>query len=176
MADVTATSWFPVVTLISGYALKSITDFVQHKWNVEKEREAREAKQQDQRFERRTTFQRETLLALQDVCMDLARATGRTNHLDYMENKTEKTWHKTKLPEDLDEGYRLAQARMLMLAVRVRDDTIRDLVRDFKSCSTAVVTAKNVSEADQGMARMASVHTTLNERIGEVLREIDNDE
>jgi hypothetical protein len=54
----------------------------------------------------------------------LARATGRTNHLDYMENKTEKTWHKTKLPEDLDEGYRLAQARMLMLAVRVRDDTI----------------------------------------------------
>jgi hypothetical protein len=67
-----------------------------------------------------------------------------------MENKTEKTWHKTKLPEDLDEGYRLAQARMLMLAVRVRDDTIRDLVRDFKSCSTAVVTAKRTRPIECG--------------------------
>jgi hypothetical protein len=65
MADSPATaSWFPVVTLVGGYVLKSITDFVQHKWNVEKDRAERDAKRRDQRFKRRVTFQRETLLVL----------------------------------------------------------------------------------------------------------------
>jgi hypothetical protein len=107
--------------------------------------------------------------------MGLARATGRAHHLHHMEHKTESTWQRKMLPNDLDEGYRLAQARTLMLSVRVRDDTIRELVQNFRSYSAETTTAQSASEADQGMAKSASAHVTLNERIGEVLREIDND-
>jgi hypothetical protein len=162
--------------LVAGYGLKSITDLVQHKWSVEKEREARKAARQDQRFERRSTFQRETLLALQDACADLSRATGHMNFLDQMANRTEQTWHRALLPEDLNEGYRLAQVRTMALSVRVRDDTIRDLVGVFRTFSTDTVTATNPAEAEQSLFRMSDAHEALNSRIGQVLREIDDDD
>ena len=65
---------------------------------VEREREARNATRRDQLFERRATFQRETLLALQEAASDLGRATGRISHLDTMAVRT--TGKTQLLPED----------------------------------------------------------------------------
>jgi hypothetical protein len=121
------TTWFPVLTLLIGYGTKSLSDWVQNKRTVLREREAREAARHDQRVAGRITFQRETLLELQEVSMQLARATGRAHHLDEMAHRESNSWRRNLLPDDLDESYRVAQARVLMLGVRVRDETIRAL-------------------------------------------------
>jgi hypothetical protein len=177
MADAATTSWvLTVVSLVAGYGLKSITDLVQHKWNVEKEREARKAARQDQRFQRRSAFQHETLLALQDACMDLGRATAQANSLNLAEFRSSKTWHRMRLPDDLDESHRFAQARTQMLLVRVRDASVRQLAANLRELSAETVLATSADDSEHALASMGLVFESLNNRIGELLREIDDDD
>jgi hypothetical protein len=175
MPDFTATSWFPVLTLLIGYGTKSISDWLQNKRSVAREREAREAARQDQRFERRSTFQRQTLLDLQEACMQLARATGAVHHLDEMAFRSGGTWQRQLLPADLDENYHLAQTRTLMLSVRVRDDTVRQLVESLRSYSVNATMSKNQADSNREMMSMVPTHDQLQRRIGELLREIDDE-
>jgi len=174
MPELTMTAWFPVLTLLIGYGTKSLSDWIQNKRAIVREREAREAVRHDQRVARRITFQRETLLELQEVAMQLARATGHAHHLDEMAFRESNQWRKSLLPDDLDEAYRVAQARTLMLSVRVRDDAVRKLVDEFKSDSTATLFSANRDGASRAMAATSSAHDELHKRIGELLREIDS--
>src|SRR5579864_8701061 len=166
--------WFPVATLLIGYGTKSLTDLVQHRWSVKRERDAREAIRRDQLFERRATFQRETLLALQDAVNDLGRATGRVCHLDAMAIHT--TGKRQLLPDDLDEGYRHAQVRCSTFAVRVRDNVVRELVEQFRQVSADSTDAKDQDERDRAMKLAMQTAIQLNERIGELLRTLDDAE
>jgi hypothetical protein len=174
MPEITTTTWFPVLTLLIGYGTKSLSDWIQNKRVITRDREAREAARHDQRVARRITFQRETLLELQEVSMQLGRATGKAHHLDEIAYCESNSWRKSLLPDDLDEGYRTAQARVLMLGVRVRDDNIRRLVDQLKQCSTATLFSAQRDDANRAMATMISVHDELHKRIGELLREIDS--
>ena len=164
--------WFPVLTLLIGYGTKSLQDFVQHRWTVGREREAREAARRDQRSERRNQFQRETLLELQDAAFQLSRATGRICHLDKM--AIQETGKKRPLPDDLDEGYRLAQVRTDMLSVRVRDQATRELVKRFRELSTEGVFAEIQDNRDLAINAVLDSQIKLNARIGELLRTLDD--
>ena len=172
--EITTTTWFPVLTLLIGYGTKALSDWIQSRRVVARDREVREAARHDQRVAQRITFQRETLLELQEVSMQLSRATGRANHLDEMAYRESNSWSKSLLPDDLDEGYRMAQARVLMLGVRVRNENIRKLADQLKQCSTATLFSAQRDEANRAMATMISVHDELHKRIGELLRQIDS--
>ena len=91
MAEATV-GWFPVLTLLLGYAVKAASDWLQHRRTSERERQAREAARQDQLFERRTTFQRQTLLDLQEAVMRLARSSGAMHHQDVMAFRKTGKW------------------------------------------------------------------------------------
>src|SRR4051812_23220205 len=71
MPDESVLTWssvsLTIVPLVIGYAMKSMTDVFEHKRTTRREREAREAARRAQQLERRTTFQRETLLSLQEA-------------------------------------------------------------------------------------------------------------
>src|ERR1700745_2000812 len=121
MPNITTSSWFPVLTLLIGFATKSLMDWLQHRHTAKREREAREAVRRDQLFERRTSFQRETLLALQEASMQLARSVGAIHHQDEMAYRSSGKWSKQLLSDELDEGNRLAQARTGMVGARGRD-------------------------------------------------------
>ena len=166
--------WFPVLTLLIGYGTKSLTDWIQHRRAVEREREGRDATRRDQLFERRATFQRETLLALQEAAAELGRATGRICHLDTMAIRN--TGKTQLLPDDLDEGYRLAQVRTSLLAVRVRDDSVRELAEQFRRISVDCTAAKSQEDRDRQMHLAMQTNIQLNERIGELLRTLDDAE
>ena len=78
------------------------------------------------------------------------------------------------MPEELNEEYRLCQVRAQTLSVRVRDDDIRKLVKEFRENSTAVVLSSSQRDSGRSLASMMAIHETLNERIGVILREIDD--
>src|SRR5712692_6961303 len=113
--------WFPIVTLLLGYILSSISESVRHRRAVEREREAREAERRDKAFERRVTFQRATLLELQDAIMGLMRTSGAMHHKDIMALNQTGQWQKELFGDELSEANRLAMARTTVLTVRVRD-------------------------------------------------------
>jgi hypothetical protein len=168
-------TWLPtIITFLLGFGTKWLTDWAQHRRIVERDREAREATRREQLFERRATFQRETLLALQQAAAELGRATGRIGHLDTMAIRA--TGRTQRLPDDLDEGYRLAQVRTSMLTVRVRDAAIRELAEQLRQLSVDSIDAKTEDDRDRIMNAAMQANIQLNERIGEVLRTLDDAE
>jgi hypothetical protein len=173
MADIVA-GWFPVFTLLLGYAMKAFSDWLQHRRTTEREREARAAARQDERANRRVAFQRQTLLDLQEAMMQLIRSAGAMHHRDVMEFRKTGKWQKQLFGEELNENARLANARTSMLAVRVRDDPVRDLVQTVKSHAIAAAMCGSQEEGERAMTAMGAAFEQLNQRIGETLRKLDD--
>jgi len=167
-------SLLPIFTLLLGYATSSLSEWLRDRRAREREREAREATRSDQLYERRTNFQRQTLLDLQDALMDLVRTAGAMHHKDVTAYRGTGRWQKQFYDEQLDESARFAQARTSMLNVRVRDEAIRELVKEVKDHINSAGAAANREDSERSLASMASTFEKLNQRLGQILRELDD--
>jgi hypothetical protein len=182
----TASSWLPLVTAFLGYALSAITEFLRdiraHKREIEtqaslrdREREARDEARRDERFERRTEFQRETLLNLQEEVFKLMRTTAEMQHSDVMALRSGVQWHKQLYPADLDERAFSSNVQTTKLKVRVADEGVRELVSELRKDAGSVLMSDSEAAGEQASRRMTQTYDKLNERIGELLRKLDND-
>jgi hypothetical protein len=141
-----------------------------------REREAREAARKAQLFECRANFQRETLLALQDAVVKLTRAAGKMNHLDEMEYRKTGQWGGKLFPEELSDNEHTANVTVMVLSARVRDDRIRQLAETFREHANRIGSSRTKELAGETLQKMAETLAPLHERIGEVLRKLDDDE
>jgi hypothetical protein len=176
MPDTSAVDWFSFLTLFIGYGAKSFEDWVRNRREMAKDRETRQATRRDQRVANRNTFQRDTLLQLQDAVQKLARATGRANHLDEMAYRKTNEWRKEMLPEDLNEGYFVASTQTALLSSRVRDDGVRQLVENFRDVSTHAILAETPADAHRQLQGLMGISNELHGRIGMLIRTIDHDD
>ena len=179
--------WFPLLTALLGYLTSAISERFRDERALKRdkaaaaatsvrEREARTAARRDLMIERRIVFQRETLLNLQDAIVKLTRAAGRMHHLDEIEHRKSGKWAGMLFPDDLDASSHEANVTIMVLTARVRDDRIRELVTKFRSHANRVGISKT-READlQALEGMSAALEPLHERIGEVLRTLDDDE
>jgi hypothetical protein len=85
-------------------------------------------------------------------------------------------WQRNLYSPDLDEADREANARTSMLGVRIRDGSIRELLQQFKNSSTGVTISRSKEETEVAMRNMATAFEALQQRIGEVLRTLDDEE
>ena len=186
-ATSTAAGWFPVLTAFLGFVASSTSEWFRDRRASERERAAaeatsarergaREAARRAQLLERRASFQRETLLNLQDAVVKLSRAAGRMHHLDVIENRKTGEWGRHLLPEDLNDDAHDANVMLMVLTARVRDDRIRETVETFRTHAGRVGISRTEQAAREALDRMAEVLEPLHERIGEVLRKLDDDE
>ena len=83
------------------------------------------------------TFQRETLLSLQDALQKMARQTGKAMHFDHMQAREGKY---TQLPEGLDERMLAADVEVSRLTARVLDPDVRAAVKGFTELSAQLST------------------------------------
>ena len=167
----------PVLTLVLGYGLKYVADWVQEQRTIQREREARQDARRDQNRERRVTFQRETLLALQEAMLEVASTTVtvyftylRAHRLEGME------WRRILLPPELDEKSRNAMQRTAMLRVRVRDDEVRSVANNVTAISSRLTSSDSKEAGERIVFEMLPAVEAFNKRIGEVLRTLDNEE
>jgi hypothetical protein len=178
MADTQATSsvnvLLPIATLVIGLIAKPITDWFDSRRIRDREREARQENRLDQMFERRNTFQRQTLLELQGALLELVRTTSSINHVDVMASRKAGHWQKGLVPDDLNEEHRLANAQTTVLSVRVRDQAVRDLVDEVKQNGVGTLFASSEPASTQLLKQMSDTFDKLNARIGELLREMDD--
>lgn len=165
-----------MATLLLGYGTKAFSDWIQHRRTSEREREARREARLEKSAERRITFQRQTLLDLQEAMMQLLRSSGATHVQDVAGFRKDGKWQKRPLTEELNESSRLANARTSMLIVRVRDDSVRDLAQVVKNHATSVDYCSSEDESFKELKAMSSAFDKLNHRIGEILRTLDDAE
>jgi hypothetical protein len=190
MADLTpstAVGWFTVVSTLSGFITGWLTEWFRDERARKREREAAEAISQrerdarsatrrEQRFERRTSFQRQTLLDLQDSTQRLLRATGRMHHLDSMAFRSGEKWHGQLYPDDLDSETHAANVQTMKLASRVRDASIRSTTEELRSKCISAMFSRDEAEGDRLLVDAGNMFGALNKRIGEQLRQLDDDE
>lgn len=165
--------WLPVATAFGGYGTAFITEWFRDLRTTRREREARAAKWADDLRARQVEFQRQTLLDLQETMFQLARATGSIHHQDDKTFRKTGVWGKQLVDDGLSEGHRVAMARTNMLEARVRDDEIRHLVGQFRTCCAGASTSRSEADAGRCMASMMGIQEKTNERIGQVLRSLD---
>lgn len=183
----TSPAWLPLFGSLVGFAAGFISEWFRDQRARKREhegaeavsareREARKAARREQLSERRTTFQRETLLALQEAVQRLIRTNGEMHHLDIMAARAGGEWHKQPYPDDLDGRALQANVETTKLGVRVRDESVRVLLQELKEGCVAVMFSPSPDAGEKASHNTTDVFIRLNERIGELLRKMDDDE
>jgi hypothetical protein len=170
--------WLPLVALVLGYLFSLLTEAFRDRRQTVRERRAREderaavkAAQDEAEERRRRDFQRETLLELQEVLHDLARAYGAEHHMDLMHFRTTGSWTPRPMPsEELNERSFEAHRRCFILVARIDDDLLRGFVREMKDGGYGVLSATSEEQSREALARSSDAFELANQRIGDLLR------
>ncbi len=141
------------------------------------DREAEVKARQDVRVQaladEQRSFQRDTLLELQEQLSDFLRLGGEAVHHD------RQAWRAagepdhypvSLLPEGVSDGYNVLQRRIQILTQRVNDDELRAMVTLFVDLSTASTNAKSMVDADRFETECVLQFRSTNECIGSLLR------
>lgn len=163
-------------TALGGFLLSELSSLIRDHRSLKREREARYEARGEQMKQRRTEFQRQTLLDLQDSLAKLVRATGQGHHLDDMASRASGQWQKQLWGDDLDERYRLAQVQTSLLGVRVANEDVRNDIEELKAASSKTALSPSKASADAELERMARAYERVNRRIGDLLRGLDSDD
>jgi uncharacterized coiled-coil protein SlyX len=180
MTDATINQLIGSVATLVGTFLGFLTATLNERFRDQRTRarevEARAEARRLHLFERRTDFQRETLLRLQDAVFELSRVVSKMNHLERMEYKKAGTWGKLMFPEELDDDSLKATVKTSMYMVRVRDQGIREMATTFRNLASKLNICKTPVEAEQTLMEMMAAIPPLHECIGIVLRKLDDEE
>lgn len=168
----TTAAWFPVLTLVLGFSLKSAQDWLLDKRRLEREREARAAERSDRLRQRHVDFQWETLLALQEPVFDLMRTSVQALIEDRRAHRNTGEWRKQLVSEPLNENARRARQRITILGVRVRDAEVRRLLERLVETAGVATLSPRKDVSESAISDMNSLFGELNQRIGELLRSI----
>lgn len=168
--------WFPVITLIVGAVLKALFDWLTERSAWKRDSEARREQRADVLRLKRADFQHTTLLEFQDILGQMIRKTGEAHHHDVMNSRKAGKWQKELLGDELNDELANLQRSFAKLRVRIRDDLIRNVSMQFSTHSVEVLMARDQGASDVAIMRMGESLEVLNERIGELLRLIEEDE
>lgn len=173
----TAIYWLPLLTAFLGFASGAFSEWARDRRAYKRERETRDSLRRDQRLEQRNSFQRQTLLDLQTSLMKLMQTTQGIHRIDLKNFDKYGKRYGDPYPGDIDEGCMQSNAQSAMLCVRVQDDGVRKLVQELKNKLTrATVTPESAESSELAMFEAGNCFVVVNERIGEVLRSLDDAE
>ncbi len=163
----------PLATLVIGLVAKPITDWLDSRRIREREREARLESRRDQVFEGRNTFQRQTLLALQNEMNELVQISSTTweNHRAEIEKSLKAS--EAIAPAPVSKELRVSLIQAMILAERVRDDRCRELANKFIETVGIVTSLTAPEQWAEFSDKLYDALTNLNRCIGKLLRELD---
>jgi hypothetical protein len=125
---------------------------------------------QIEREERRRSFQRDTLIELQDTLHDLYRMVTRAFLEDEALFRQRGTWGTHPLSEAVSDGERILRRRLIILVGRVADDELRGEINAASEALTGITMARTHEEATRLYPVVSNEGVRVMERIGRGLR------
>jgi len=125
-----------------------------------------------ERIERARAFQRDNLLELQQALQDAVRYSTRAQLEDEQAFRQSGEWGKVRLSDEVSEGSRATNARLMALTELVADDSVRASV---KSLCGKLVSHSFAGTREQGEAVLrdaTNAFTLVMEQIGTTLRRL----
>jgi len=111
---------------------------------------------------------------LQEVLMQHMRYVVQTHLHDIKSFRATGGWQ--PLNEEIDEGVRKARARLTILAERIRDETVRQLIDQYTAACTEVTRARNEAESKNAIEHASNRVIEVQQQVGSALRRLDDDE
>ena len=167
-------SWLTTaMSIITGGILTMVAGWLSDQRLTQRDRERRRDERKDRLIAERENFQRDTLLELQVASQKLLRNAGAALHQDRLAYKASGRWQQQQLPEGLSDDQHRLNTDTLLLSSRVRDDEVRNLTQQLRSQTVSVGHSSTETEALRCMTMAADVQRVLIERIGQIIRELD---
>jgi hypothetical protein len=149
----------PLITFLLGSGLTFVTEALQYRRQVEREREARAAERETERVRQHAEFQTQTLLELQDALAQLLSLTQSQMMGEALSGED----RSKKINANLQ-----AQA----LAVRVDDNELRARAQGVLDLMIELGEARDPEAASAVWNTIAMEFRATNDRVGELLREL----
>lgn len=130
----------------------------------------RSAASADERIERARSFQRNTLLELQDAFHDAIRLVCSAHLAQVRAHDAGQDWGQGLLPDEIAEAGRLANRKVMLLVERVQDDAVRSEIKTVMGEANAVPYCRSKSEASAALDRVTFQSTAALETVGKTLR------
>lgn len=137
-----------------------------------REREAREHQRQQDRQDQRNTFQRQSLLALQDAVSDLVKALYNEQDRMLEEMLLTNRWPARQWETPTATGWAGAELRLRVSRARVFDENLRDLARKIDAVAKKSVWASSIDEAKDLNQRLGQEHERFNGLVAKALPEL----
>ncbi|NJC49997.1 UNVERIFIED_ORG: hypothetical protein GGR78_003291 [Xanthomonas campestris] len=160
-------AWGLIGTLI-GASTSIVTTYLTNKNTAKLHGDSRSI----ERIERARTFQRETLLELQNSFHDAIRATTVAHLADIKAAREGGAWGRNLLPDSLSEDVRLANRRVTLFVERVADDSVRFTVKRVMAELSAIWLCSSREESQEFMERVSLDSVVVLEEIGGNLRSL----
>jgi gas vesicle protein len=165
---VNAAVWGLIGTIV-GAAASIATTWIAARSSNELQRE----RLREEREDRTSLFQRQTLLELQEAIHDALRLVCQAHLEDLHAHRSNKEWRKNMLTEEVDEGIRLAQRRVSILVERIASDDVRTSVKSLMSAATKVLFASSELESHLLLKTTNEAAEPVFELLGTTLRRHD---
>lgn len=176
MEAVSPSIWFPVVTLVVGVFLKALFDSFAEKRRAAFDRESRIEKRKELILMQRIDLQRKALGDVQVAVVDLMRYTAQISLADIKAFRSSGKWRHEPLGDDLNEKSRSAFRQVTLTKVRVRDEHVRGIVGSVSGLCADVTLARSSNESENIIQAAGQLFQELNEKIGEALRALEDEE
>lgn len=167
----------PVATLILGFALKWLQDYVTEKGRRRHEKELRREQRFDLLRSRRIDAERANLLALQPLVLQLMRAAvvGYMEDLRSYQNQGGQHWGRSRLSAEADESFRRANADLVPLRARIHTSEVSSTLNTLVALLSGLATVKTEAEATQIWMTGGLMHDELQELIGKQIRLLEDE-
>jgi hypothetical protein len=147
----------PIVTLIIGSLLTSLSAYFSDRRQRTKEKEVRLEQRLDGIRIKRNDGQREVLLALQDALATYMRFVGMAHHHDEMHARKGGVGNTARLPDEADQGLFNSQLAVSKIHHRVRDEDIRGMINQLKDECVKIALPSSRRTADQAMDQAVNI-------------------
>ena len=165
----TASAVYGFIGVLLGSATTAVLTVYHELVTSRRERDARQHQRVQERQDQRDTFQRQSLLALQDAVSDLVKAVF--NEQDRMLEEMQQTgsWPARQWETPTATGWEDAELRLQVSRARVFDEELRDLAREIHAVAKESVWASSLAEAKDLNPRLEQGNQRFNDLVAKAL-------
>lgn len=135
------------IGVLLGSATTVVVTVYQERWASAREREARQHQREQDRKDQRDSFQRQSLLALQDAVADLIKALFNEQDRQLKQMKETKEWPARNWETPTADGWVDAEFGLQIACARVFDQELRDLALHIRSLGMQSIWAHDLDKA-----------------------------
>ena len=160
----------PLVTLVMGFALSQFSESRGRRYETARRAEDRAVAVDA----RRLAFQRETISAVQDAALRLARLTTQIQHEDLMASRSNSAdaYGRQQLTHEVSEEHRQRLEDLTKYRVRLESVPLRTLVDECASLCSQVLIARDAGAAAVALGDAITACELLNSECGRFLAEL----